>query len=259
MIDSMKDENTMSEVEEEPGSTELSLPVKTMMEGLEWAYSQASAHIPGLGSAEDLGESHLKSCGNSVEAAIDDLIMWQTGYAATAGFVTNLGGLITLPVAVPVNLASVLLIQLRMIAAIAHLRGYNIKDPQVRTLAFLSLTGSAAATILQDFGVKLGTKLTTSLIMQISGKTLTRINQAVGFRLVTKAGSTGLVNLTKMVPFVGGFVGGGFDAVVTRGIGEAARRTFTTIVDEPDPEGEASTSDTHERPTSDEANGFETD
>ena len=100
---------------------------------------------------------------------------------------------------------------------------------QVRTLAFLCLAGSGVANILEEFGVNLGTKLTTRMIMQISGATLTKINQAVGFRLVTKAGTTGLVNLSKVVPFIGGIVGGGFDAFVTRGIGAVAKNVFQLV------------------------------
>ena len=153
-------------------------------------------------------------------------------YAGAVGFASNVGGLITMPVTVPANLGGVIYLQLRLIAAIAHLRGYAIKDEKVKTLAFICLTGSSAATLLQEFGISLGTRLSTRLIAQISGATLININKAVGFRLVTKAGSTGLINLTKFVPFVGGLVGGAFDAAVTRGIGAASKEVFDPIRDE---------------------------
>jgi uncharacterized protein (DUF697 family) len=126
-----------------------------------------------------------------------------------------------------------LLIQLRMISAIAHIRGYKISDERVRTLAFLCLTGSSGATILQEIGIGLGTKLTSRIVMNIPAATLGKINQAVGFRLLTKAGSAGLVNFSKVIPLVGGLLGGGFDAAVTRGIGAAAKRLFTALGDEP--------------------------
>jgi hypothetical protein len=212
--------------------TENAKPTKAMaimMSALHWAYDRASSAIPGLGSAADLADSHLASSGGSTEKAIDNLIAWQIAYAGAAGFVTGLGGLITMPAAIPANLASTLLIQLRMLAAIAHLRGYQLTDDRVRTLAFICLAGSAGSAILQEFGVGLGTKLTTRMIMQISAATLAKINQAVGFRLVTKAGTRGLVNLAKIVPFVGGVVGGGFDAVVTLGIGAIAKETFKQL------------------------------
>ena len=79
---------------------------------------------------------------------------------------------------------------------------------------------------LKDVGIKVGTKLTQQAVGKIAGTTLVRINQAVGFRLVTKAGSTGVFNLTKMVPFLGGVVGGTFEAVTTKVIGSCSRRSM---------------------------------
>lgn len=209
--------------------TQTGRTASAMMYTLHWVYERAIAVLPGLGSAEDLAKSHLARCDGAAERAINDLITWQVGFAGAAGFVTNLGGFATMPVTVPANLASVLLIQLRMIAAIAILRGYQVSDPRVRTLAFLCLLGSGAADVLEELSVGLGTRLSTRMIMRLSGGTLSRINQAAGFKLVTNAGATGLVNLTRIVPVVGGLVGGGFDALVTRGIGTAAKMTFKAI------------------------------
>lgn len=57
-------------------------------------------------------------------------------------------------------------------------------------------------------------------------KVLTKINKAVGFRLVTKFGSKGLINLGKVVPVLGGVIGGGLDAFTTNIVGNQARNTF---------------------------------
>jgi 4-diphosphocytidyl-2C-methyl-D-erythritol kinase len=67
------------------------------------------------------------------------------------------------------------------------------------------------------------------MILRISGQFLKRINQAVGFRLVTKAGSRGAVNLVKGVPIVGGVVGGALDAATTKVIGQTAKRVFVLM------------------------------
>jgi hypothetical protein len=200
-----------------------------MIRALNWAYDQATTHLPGLGSAEALAESTLKSCGGSPEQAIAKLIRRQVGYAGAAGFVSNIGGILTLPVAIPANLASVLYIQLRTVAAIAPLRGYKTEDPHVRTMAFLCLAGSSATPILEEFAVGIGAKLTTAAIMKISVATLDRINRAVGFRLIAKSGTTGFINLTKFVPVLGGLLAGGFDAALTRGIASVAKKVFTPV------------------------------
>ena len=67
------------------------------------------------------------------------------------------------------------------------------------------------------------------MILRISGQFLKRINQAVGFRLVTKVGSRGVVNLVKGVPIVGGVVGGTLDAATTKVIGATAKQVFVSL------------------------------
>ena len=59
-----------------------------------------------------------------------------------------------------------------------------------------------------------------------SGKTIVAINQKVGFRLITKFGEKGAVNLGKAVPLVGGIIGATFDSVTTNTVGNIARNTF---------------------------------
>lgn len=87
-----------------------------------------------------------------------------------------------------------------------------------KALVYACLCGSAITDIVKDVGIQIGTKLTTSAINKISGATLTKINQAVGFRLVTKFGTQGSINLVKAVPFLGGIVGGTVDSVSTNTI-----------------------------------------
>lgn len=91
---------------------------------------------------------------------------------------------------------------------------------------YACMTGQAVGDVLKGTGIKLGTKIATASIEKISGATLTRINQAVGFRLITKFGQTGIINLGKMVPVAGGVIGGGFDLVTTKIIAKNALKMF---------------------------------
>jgi uncharacterized protein (DUF697 family) len=202
---------------------------KAISEAINWAYDRIiEEDIGGFSGAEHLANEYRAQSHNS-EDAIDSLIKWQAMQAGTAGFVTGLGGIFTLPVAVPANLVSVIYLQLRMIATIAHLRGYDIKSDQVRGFVIACLAGSSISDIFKDIGVQVGTKLTQKAIQQISGATLLKINRAVGIKIVTKAGTTGVVNLAKVVPFVGGAVSGAFDATTTYAIGSAAKALFVNI------------------------------
>ena len=48
----------------------------------------------------------------------------------------------------------------------------------------------------------------------------------VGFRFLTKFGEKGIINIAKLVPVVGGVIGGGFDLVETKVIANRAYKMF---------------------------------
>lgn len=197
-----------------------------MLDVLDWAYEKALNGLPGTSSAEELADEYLSKNGGNVIKACDSLINWQVGKCATSGFLTGLGGIITLPVAIPANISSVIYVQMRMIASIAYIGGYNIKEDSVKSLVYMCLTGNAAVEIAKDVGIKIGTKLTQSAIQKVSFETIKRINQAVGFRLLTKFGQKGIVNLGKAVPLIGGVIGGGVDLASTKTIGKISKKVF---------------------------------
>ena len=197
-------------------------PASAVAAALDWAYTRATSVLPGLGSAEDLAARHLSKAGNS-EDAIDDLIRWQTAIAGAAGAVANLGGLITLPVALPAGMASTLLIQLRMITAIAVLRGYDPADERVRAASFMCLAGSTGSQAMGEAGMTVGSRL----LSHASGAVIARVKQTVGARLAARAGAGGLA---RIVPLIGGLVGGGIDAAVTRAVGAVAKQYFPPVV-----------------------------
>lgn len=196
-----------------------------IMQVLDWSYDKAVNGLPGMETAGELADKYM-SKSNSIDEAIDKFINWQQAKCATSGFITGLGGIITLPVAIPANISSVIYVQMRMIVAIAIMKGYDLKDDQVKTLVYVSLTGQAATDILKQAGIKIGTKMSTVLIKRMPIEIIKQINKRVGFRLVTKFGEKGIINLGKCVPVLGGVIGGTVDAVGTRTIGKTAKKVF---------------------------------
>ena len=146
--------------------------------------------------------------------------------ATTTGFVTGLGGGLTLPISLPASIFGVLATQLRMITGIACLGGYDVHDNQVRTMCYVCLCGNSAGKILKNVGVQASNKTAQSTLKRLPFSVIKRINQTVGHRLVTKFGATGLINLGKVIPVVGGVVGAGFEGVTTKIIGSVAHKTF---------------------------------
>ena len=160
------------------------------------------------------------------QIAAKKMINNQVLKCTTSGVITGFGGLITLPVAVPANVSSVLYVQMRMIACAAYMGGYDTHSDQVQSLVYACLAGVAVNQIIKKIGIKAGEKLAENLIKKLPGAILVKINQKVGFRLLTKFGTKGLINLGKMVPGVGAAISGAFDFGETRIIGKRAYNWF---------------------------------
>ena len=197
----------------------------TLVKALDSIYGKALNGVPGFISAEEMADNYRKDT-VSLEEQANRLIRYQVAKASASGFLTGLGGVLVLPVTVPLNLSSVLYVQLRMIAAVAHLGDHDIRDDRVKTLCYLCLCGNSANEVLKGAGITIGTKLTEKAIKQLSFETIKKINKAVGFRMLTKFGQTGVINLGKAIPLVGGAVGGTLDGAATHTLGKVAKRAF---------------------------------
>lgn len=137
-----------------------------------------------------------------------------------------------MPVAIPANLSSVLYVQLRMVAAIAYMGGYDVNSDQVQTLCYMALAGDVVADVAKQVGKNVGEKVLVNAIKKLPGEALVKINQRVGFRLLTKFGERGAINLVDMLPVVGGVVGSVFDVATTQAIAKSALGIF---LPKPDP------------------------
>ena len=196
-----------------------------MLKVMDWAFDKATGDIPGLGSSSDMAKKYLDKYG-SVNAAVDHLVKWQITSSATTGFATSFGGLPTMAITLPANIAGVMGIQLRMIGAIAELGGFHEQTEEKKTGMYLCLLGSQAGNTLSKTTGQFAIKFSTAALKKLPGSVLTKINQAVGFRLFTKFGQKGLVNIHKAIPVVGGVVGGSIDALSTYSIAKAAKALF---------------------------------
>lgn len=199
---------------------------KTIIKILDSIYDNALEGLPTTSTIEELAEDYLKANNGNKEKAIDSLIKWAITKSSASGFVSSVGGIITLPIAIPWGLTASFYIQMRMIAAIAIISGYDPRSDQVKTLVYCCLVGDSCMNFLKEAGIKVGQKLTHKVISSISRETLVTINRFVGFRLVTKFGEKGVVNLIKWIPVVSGVVGGIFDGSSCYFSGKTAKKIF---------------------------------
>lgn len=206
--------------------TKIKFSQEDILKVLDTCYEKTTNGISKISPSIDRLAGDYLSKHASKEEAIKDMLKKQVLKCTTSGFITGFGGAITLPVTIPANIGSVLYVQMRMIACTAYMSGYDISSDQVQTLVYACLAGLSVGEIAKQFGIKFGQKVAVGMIEKIPGKVLTKINQKVGFKLLTKFGEKGLINLGKLVPGVGAVINGGVDFAETKAIAKRAYQMF---------------------------------
>ncbi|GAB2745002.1 EcsC family protein [Nocardioides pakistanensis] len=178
--------------------------------------------LPGAAHAAD---KQLAEQGGDVDKAIHEVIENHVRYAGVQGFATNLGGLVTAAVTIPANIAGLAMLQCRMVAGIAHLRGYDLTDQRVRNAVLMCMLGEDAVRSLVK-KKKLPASPMAVATAPAHDPHLDKVIAAeVTSELLTKvAGKRVATTVGRRVPVVGGLVGAGADGYSTWKIGRYADR-----------------------------------
>ena len=191
---------------------------------LDTLYPRALGGLPGLPPPAELA-AQVRAGDGDFDDHFDRLVRRHVAITSAAGFASGLGGWLTLPVVLPVNIAGVALVQLHMVASIAALAGHDPSTPYVREQVVGCLVGVAPADVSRDadaetadrVGLKLAEK---GLKLVVSGLVHTA-------RWGAKTAAAGVQNrLLRGIPLVGGVIGAVSDGYVTMQVAKAAREAF---------------------------------
>ncbi|PKQ21567.1 MAG: hypothetical protein CVT65_17885 [Actinobacteria bacterium HGW-Actinobacteria-5] len=161
------------------------------------------------------------------EQAIDSLARYHVSMASMQGFLTSVGGLITLPVGLPANIAGLAVLSVRMIAGIAHLRGYDVDDRRVRAALTLAMLGDDEVRRLVADGKLPASPLAIATAPMFDPALEQRISERVMGALAGRLGGKHLaVVVVRRIPLVGGGVGAAVDGWLTFGLAGYAKREF---------------------------------
>ncbi|GAB3244979.1 EcsC family protein [Nocardioides dilutus] len=209
---------------------QLAPKITQLAPGLTTTFVREALHraIVGVGPlppAAHAAEAQLKEQKGHRERAVHEVIENHVRYAGAQGFVTNIGGIVTMALTIPANVSGLALIQCRMIAGIAHLRGYDLDDPRVRNAILTCLLGEDTVNSMIKQR-KLPAPPMALATAPVNDPDLDRILSAeVASELITKvAGKRLAITVGRRVPIVGGVVGLSADAYSTWRIGRYADR-----------------------------------
>jgi hypothetical protein len=189
------------------------------------ALQRAIAGVGPLPGAAAAAEAQLREEHGDVDRAVKEIIENHVRYAGVEGLLTNLGGLVTAAVVAPASISGLALVQCRMVAAIAHLRGYDLDDPRVRNAVLVALLGDETVHRMVKSHRLPGPPmaLATSPAYDPAGDQV--VANAVAGELIARViGKRMAATVGKRVPVVGGAVGMVADGVSTWRVGRYADR-----------------------------------
>ncbi|RRD46201.1 EcsC family protein [Tessaracoccus sp. OH4464_COT-324] len=179
-----------------------------------------------LSGAKELANEQLKKH-DDPERAVDVIVSQHLALAGGQGFATNWGGFLLSLVTIPANVAASAFVQARMVAAIAHLRGYELADPRVRTAILMCMLGPSASSALVAKSVLPSTPLVVATAPVFDSKLDGAVSRILLERAMNFVGGKRLgVFVAKKIPFVGGGVGAAVDAWTTH---QVAKHTLTAL------------------------------
>ena len=131
---------------------------QSALQVLETVSKRATKGLPtaGIMSAPQLAERYLGNDKYTTnDERVDALVFFESLKNSVPGFITGLGGLITLPIAVPADLAGSWVLQARMVAAIAIIYDNDIEQETVWTAIFACMLGEQALNAFKDVAIEL--------------------------------------------------------------------------------------------------------
>lgn len=192
---------------------------------LQKVLTRAVAGTGPFDSAATVADQALEEAGGDVDRAVQALIGSHTRLAGAQGFVTNIGGLVTAAVTIPANVTGLVLVQLRLHAAIARLYGHDLTDVDVRAAVLTTLLGHEQTEKLVRKGELPGNARWLVKGDTNSTQTMERVSAQVAATLVGFLGGKQLATMIgKRVPVFGGVVGAATDARSTKRLGRDAAR-----------------------------------
>lgn len=189
------------------------------------AFDRAVDGAGPLRGAAEAADKRLEEHNGDISEAIDALIDSHVRLATAQGFLTNLGGLITVAVMIPANISGLALLQCHMVAGIAHLQGYDLGDPRVRNAVLACMLGEDTVKGLVKNKKLPSTPMAVATAPSYDAELDQRIATEVASELIGRvAGKRTVTFIARRAPIIGGGVGAVSDGFRTYQVGRFAAK-----------------------------------
>lgn len=208
------------ELERQPTDREKSYALEKI---IEWFTEAEPTQVAGY-----VGKLREQNPGISDDDLARKIVSRRSLKNGMVGAATGLGGVLTLPVALPGNLIATWKIQVFTICCVAHAYGHTRATADLKTDIYIVMAGEGAKQPLKRFGIEASTAVTKKVVDKyITREVMKKLWGVLGRKIITKAGQKSLTSFTRMVPLVGAPVGFLFDWSMARTVGHFAIKYYS--------------------------------
>lgn len=189
------------------------------------AFERAVDGLGPLKGAAAAADAKLEKHHGDRARAIGDVVDSHVSLAGAQGFLTNIGGMVTMTVTIPANVSGLALVQAHMVGGIAHLRGYDLSDPRVRNAVLACMLGSDSVAALIKAKKLPSSPMAIATAPAYDPVLDQRIATQVAAELVERvAGKRTMAAIGRKVPVFGGGIGLVSDGLATFQVGRYAAK-----------------------------------
>ncbi|WP_210498934.1 hypothetical protein [Vibrio crassostreae] len=171
----------------------------------------------GFDSAHSVALKYMELFNEDSSKAINRVIKEHCYKTGISNASTTFATAFLAPVAITANLASTMLLQVRMISVIAILHGKDPKDRTIQNEIMSCLTLDKAT---QDSGSVIKKKVSSDLLVATS--------EALAQQVLLKTTKKSMVHQSKYLPLFGTIIGTAYDFYTTNSVGYFAHKRFST-------------------------------
>lgn len=164
------------------------------------------------------------------EKAVRRIIRSHRRGVTAGGFLTGLGGVITLPILLPTNVMEFYVQATRMVGAIAAVRGYDLDDEEIRVRVLAALLAEESGDVLSSVGLgPVAGAAARGVAGRFTNSPTSVVVNAVGNRMVKRFALRSARLFGKAIPGLGGVLGAISDRRQLNRIANTAKASFPQV------------------------------
>jgi len=168
---------------------------------------------------------HDPAWGGNRDRMADHAIYESTLWSIGAGVATGAIGL----AGIPLDLVETLYSQTKLSSTLFTIHGFDTSDESIWVIIIAAAAGVSITELATHFGTRAAIKAIQKALFPKPFRMLMKVNQSLTIKLISKLAGKNAAKAFKVMPAIGGVIGGGVNAVMMNGCGHVVLKAIKAM------------------------------